>query len=81
MKPKQFLGTNKEYYKPLEKPKHLSPEQREEIIALLEYYEPISLREIAREYGISNVTVLNIKKKYCKDSPKFNNRFWSAYAM
>jgi DNA-directed RNA polymerase specialized sigma subunit len=49
----------------------LTNEQREEIIALLEYYEPLSLREIARECGTSNVTVLNIKKKYCKESPRF----------
>lgn len=66
-----FIGTNKNYNKPIEKPRHLTDEQREEIIALLEYYEPMSLREIAREYGCSNVTVLDIKRKYCKDSPKF----------
>jgi DNA invertase Pin-like site-specific DNA recombinase len=71
MKPLKFHGISKTYNRPLEKNRYLTEEQREKIIDLLEYYEPMSLREIAKECGTSNVTVLNIKRKYCKNSPKF----------
>jgi len=72
-----FIGINKNYYKPLTKPNRLTDEQREQIIALLEYYQPLSLREIARECFCSVSTILNIKKKYCKDSPKFYGNVFS----
>ncbi len=45
----------------------MKEQHREEIIELLEYYEPLSLRETGKMYNVSNVTVLNIKKKYCDE--------------
>jgi DNA-directed RNA polymerase specialized sigma subunit len=77
----KFIGVKKDYHKPVKKKGCLTEEQKEEIAALLEYYEPVSLKEIAKEYEISVRTVLYVKKNYCKDSPRFNNANWSPYGV